>query len=57
MSAIAKSLCWAGAMLFLATGIRFGFMDWDAGITILLILPILAVMTFRRPCCRPGEAA
>ena len=57
MSATSKSLCWAAAILFLAAGIRFGFMGRDAGITVLLILPILAVMTSRRPCFGTGEAA
>jgi len=57
MNAISRSLCWAGAMLFVAAGMRFGFMDRNAGITVLLILPILAVMTMRRCCFGTGEAA
>lgn len=44
-------------MLFVAAGMRFGFMDRNAGITVLLILPILAVMTMRRCCFGTEEAA
>ena len=40
-----------------AAGMRFDFMDRNAGITVLLILPILAVMTMRRCCFGTGEAA
>lgn len=57
MNAVLKSLCWAGAMLCVAGGIRLGFMDRGAGITVLLILPILAVITLRQRCFGTGEAA
>jgi hypothetical protein len=57
MSAIFKSLCWAAAMLFLAAGVRFGFMDREAAMTVLLILPILAVLSPRRRTRCAGRPA
>ena len=47
MNAISKSLCWAAAMLFLAAGVRFGFMDREPAMTVMLVLPILAVLSLR----------
>jgi hypothetical protein len=56
MSAILKSLCWAMVMLFMAAGIRFGFMDRSAATTMLFVLPVLAVLSLRSgwpaPCGR-----
>jgi len=44
-------------MLLVAAGIRFGVMDRDAGITMLFVLPILAVLSLRgRNCCDRGVA-
>jgi hypothetical protein len=57
MSAIFKSLCWAAAMLFLAAGVRFGFMDREAAMTVLLVLPILAVLSLRRRTRCAGRPA
>lgn len=57
MNTISGSLCWAAAMLFLAAGIRFGFMDRDAAMTVMFVLPILAVMSLHQPCFGSGEAA
>lgn len=57
MSAITKSLCWAAAMLFLAAGIRFDFMDRDAAMTVMFVLPILAVLSLHRGTCCAGAAA
>ena len=56
MSAILKSLCWATVMLFIAAGIRFGFMDRSAATTMLFVLPVLAILSLRSgrraPCGR-----
>ena len=47
MNAVLGSLCWAAVMLFMAAGIRFGFMDRSAATTMLYVLPVLAVMSLR----------
>ena len=57
MTTLTKALCWASAMLFIAAGLRFGFMDRRAATTMLLILPILAVLSMHGRSCRAGEAA
>jgi len=57
MHAILKSLCWAAAMLLLAAGVRFGFMDRDAAVTLLLVLPILAVLSLSGRTCCAGRSA
>ena len=57
MRAILKSLCWAAAMLFLAAGVRFGFMDRDAAMTVMLVLPILAVLSLSRRTRCAGRPA
>ena len=57
MSAIFRSLCWAAPMLLLAAGVRFGFMDRDAAVTLLLVLPILAVLSLSGRTCCAGRLA
>ena len=57
MTTISKAVCWASAMLFVAVGLRLGFMDRRAATTMLIILPILAVLSMRGRSCRAGEAA
>jgi hypothetical protein len=57
MNAISKSLCWAAAMLFLAAGARFGFIDGDTATTALLVVPILAVLSLRQRRCCTAEVA
>lgn len=52
MNNVTKALCWAGAMVFVATGAKFGFMSREAAETMLVVLPILAVTTFRAKPCR-----
>ena len=47
----------AAAMDDLAVGLRFGFMDRRAATTMLIILPILAVLSMHGRSCRAGEAA
>jgi hypothetical protein len=56
MTTISKAICWALAMLFVAAGLRLGFMDRKAATTVLIVLPLLAVLSLHgRSCC--GEAA
>lgn len=57
MTILTKALCWASAMLFIAVGLRLGLMDRKAATTMLIILPILAVLSLRGHSCRAGEAA
>lgn len=45
MTTASKAVCWAVAMLFVAAGAHFGFMDRDAAMTVLLVLPIVAVLS------------
>lgn len=39
---------WAVAMLVLAIGARLGWIERDAAITLLLVMPILAFVTIQR---------
>jgi hypothetical protein len=57
MTILSKALCWAFAMLFVAVGLRLGLMDRKAATTLLIILPILAVLSLRGRNCCAGEAA
>ncbi len=57
MSTMKNGLGWAGAMLLVAAGARFGFMDRDAALTLLLVLPILAVASLRDRVCHPRSAS
>jgi hypothetical protein len=46
------AMCWAVAMLILATGAKLGWVDRDAATTLMLVMPILAFITIqRRHCC------
>ncbi|WP_305097781.1 hypothetical protein [Croceibacterium aestuarii] len=57
MSNLKNGLGWAGAMLLVAAGARFGFMDRDAALTLLLVLPILAIASLRDRVCHPRSAS
>ena len=41
-------LCWAAAMIVMAVGARLGWVDRDAAMTLLLVMPVLAVVTTQR---------
>ena len=41
-------LCWAAAMIVMAVGARLGWVDRDAAMTLLLVMPVLAVVTMQR---------
>ena len=43
----ASALCWAAAMIVLALLGRLGIADRDAVLTMMLVMPILAVVTMR----------
>ena len=47
MSDVLKCLCWASAMLFIAAGSRFGFMDHGAATTLLYVQPDLDILSLR----------
>lgn len=51
MQAVLRPLYWALAMVALACGARLGWVDRDAAITLLLVLPLLAVIGLRRGNC------
>ena len=45
-------------MLVLATGAALGWVDRDAALTVLLVMPVLAVITIRRGgCCARSDRA
>ena len=41
-------LCWAAAMIVMALGARLEWVDRDAAMTLLLVMPVLAVVTMQR---------
>ena len=52
-------LYWAAAMIVMAVGARLGWVDRDAAMTLLLVMPVLAVVTMQRggSCAvRTGDA-
>jgi hypothetical protein len=57
MTTVSKAICWALAMLFVAAGLRLGFMDRGAATTVLIVLPLLAVLSLRGRSCCGGETA
>jgi hypothetical protein len=57
MNIISRCLCWAAAMLFLAAGIRFGFMERDGAMPVMLVLPVVAVLSLRRNTLCVGARA
>ena len=53
MKHLFPALGWAFAMVVLAVGAHLGWVERDAAITLLLVIPILAVTSIRRGglCC------
>lgn len=47
MKNIQKGLCWAAAMLMVAMARTYGVFDAQAADTLLLVMPIVAVLSFR----------
>ena len=45
-------ICWALLMLAFALLARFGWADREAVVTLLLVMPMLAVVTMQRGNCR-----
>ena len=41
-------LYWAAAMIVMAVGARLGWVDRDAAMTLLMVMPVLAVVTMQR---------
>jgi hypothetical protein len=58
MNTLAKALCWAAAMLFLALGDRAGLLEHGTVVTLITIIPILAWLsiTGRMSCRLPRKA-
>lgn len=60
MTNIHKGLCWATAMLLVVIAKKYGVANADAADTLLLVLPIVAVLSLRpgRECrlVRKNEA-
>jgi hypothetical protein len=53
MNRFYPAACWALSMVLLATGARLGWVERDAALTLLLVMPLLAFTTLRRgACCR-----
>jgi hypothetical protein len=51
MNRFYPAACWALAMVLLATGARLGWVERDAALTLLLVMPLLAFTTLRRAAC------
>ena len=52
-----RALGWAATMLLVAAGAATGLMDRDAAVTVLIVLPLLAVVSLRGPdSCRMWRA-
>lgn len=47
MTNIHRGLCWAAAMLMVAIAKKYGVFDADAADTVLLVLPIAAILSVR----------
>lgn len=47
MKNIQKGLCWAAAMLMVVIAKKYGIFDAQAADTLLLVLPIVAVLSLR----------
>ena len=45
------ALCWAMAMIVLASAAKLGWVERDAALTLLLVMPILAFVTIQRGGC------
>jgi hypothetical protein len=60
MNSILKGFCWAAAMLLVVTAKKYGVFDAEAADTLMLVLPIVAVLSLRnrRECSllRQNEA-
>ena len=50
MTNIHRGLCWAAAMLMVAIAKKYGVFNAEAADTVLLVLPIAAVLSFRNKC-------
>lgn len=58
MSKFFPAACWALAMIVLAVLARIGWADRDAVATLLLVMPILAVVTMARgQQCRSARSS
>lgn len=44
---LVKALCWAAAMLFVALAKAYGLISIESAKTMLIVLPILAVLSLR----------
>ena len=51
MKQFVPALGWALAMIVMAVGARLGWVERDAALTLLLVMPILAFTTMRRGGC------
>ncbi len=47
MTNIHRGLCWAAAMLLIAIAKKYGVFDAEAADTLLLVLPIVALLSLR----------
>ena len=61
MSTISKALCWAAVIIATALAKANGFISHESGLTMLIVLPVIAVLSLRGksgcvPRHRTGEA-
>jgi hypothetical protein len=57
MTNIHRGLCWAAAIVFTAIARRYGVFDIEAADTLLLVLPLVAILSLRngRECSMAGK--
>lgn len=51
MTILFKALCWAAALILLAVGARLGVVSERAMRTLMIVLPIVAVLALRGGRC------
>jgi hypothetical protein len=47
MTNIHRGICWATAILLTVTAKKYGVFDAEAADTLLLVLPIIAILSFK----------
>ena len=58
MSTFSKAVCWAIVILAMAVAKSTGVISAESGMTMLIVLPILAVLSLRgRMGCTPASAS
>ena len=57
MSTTRKALCWAAVLILLALAARSGLISQASAKILLIVLPLLAWLSLRRPSSQRGDLA